>query len=186
MDKYPLIKDARQRMKKAVDVLHEELGSLRTGRASASLIEHVMVTAYGTSMPLNQMATITAPEPRMLTVQPWDKGTLVAIEKGIQEANLGLNPLRDGAVVRVPLPELTEERRKEIVKVVHKYGEQAKVAVRGVRRDVIDRMKKAEKHKEMSLDELHQHEKEVQELTDQFVKEVDDVMARKEKDVMTV
>ncbi|MBF0622052.1 MAG: ribosome recycling factor [Magnetococcales bacterium] len=181
-----LFKDLKSRMGKAVGALQEDMNGVRTGRASTSILENIIVNAYGQDMAINQLATLSVPEPRMISVQPWDKGTMTAIEKAIRESDLGLNPLNDGQVLRVPLPELTEERRKEMVKLVHKYGEQAKIAVRNIRRDGMDQLKRAEKNKEISQDDLRTHEKTVQELTDTYVKEVDGVIESKEKDVMQV
>ncbi|MBF0177145.1 MAG: ribosome recycling factor [Magnetococcales bacterium] len=182
----PRLKDARERMKKAVDVLRAELAGVRTGRASTALLEHIHVEVYGQQMLLNQLASLTVPEPRMIAVQPWDKGTTSAIEKAIHEANLGLNPIKDADMIRVPLPELTEERRRELVKVVHKFGEQAKIAVRNVRRDAIDLVKKQEKNKELSKDVARQMEKSVQEITDQQITDIEKVVAQKESDILAI
>lgn len=182
----PLLQDLDKRMKKALGVLREELAGIRTGRASTSLLEHLMVDAYGSATPLNQLAAINAPEPRMLTVQPWDKSITKAVEKAIMESDLGLNPMNDGELIRVPLPELTEERRKEMVKLVHKMGEQGKVSMRNIRRDSMDQAKKMEKAKKISLDELRQMEKKIQEHTDHFIKDIDSAVAQKEADVMQV
>lgn len=175
-----------ERMKKCMAALKEELSTVRTGRASSNLLDHVMVEVYGTPTPLNQVASINVPESRLLTVQPWDKKTLKAVEKAIRETDLGLNPLNDGTLLRIPLPELTEERRKSLVKLVQKYGEQAKVALRNVRRDVLEQMKKMEKNKEVSKDDLHLWEKKVQEQTDLYIKEVDEILAHKEADILRV
>lgn len=182
----PVLQSLDQRMIKAMQALKDELASLRTGRASTSLLDRVMVVAYGSETPLNQVASMNVPEPRMIVIQPWDKKLIKPIEKGILEANLGLNPANDGVVIRVPLPELTEERRKELVKLVYKAGEQAKVAMRNVRREIMDQYKKKEKNKEISQDDLRQMEKVVQERTDQHVKEVDEIVVHKEADVMRV
>ncbi|MEO5363253.1 MAG: ribosome recycling factor [Magnetococcus sp. DMHC-8] len=175
-----------ERMKKCVAALREELTTVRTGRASVSLLDHVMVDLYGSPMPLNQVASINVPESRMLTVQPWDKKSLKAVEKALRETDLGLNPMNDGVLLRIPLPELTEERRKSLVKLTQKYGEQAKVALRNVRRDVLEQMKKMEKNKEISKDDLHVAEKKIQEHTDLFIKEVDDILAHKEADILRI
>ncbi|MBF0368260.1 MAG: ribosome recycling factor [Magnetococcales bacterium] len=180
------LKDCRIRMKKALVSLHEEVGSLRAGRATTSFLDNVQVNAYGSKMPLNQVATLNVPEPRLVTVQPWDKGLMKAIEKSLRESDLGINPISDGALIRVPMPELTEDRRKELVKLVHKYGEQAKIAIRNIRRDVIEKLRKAEKNKEISQDDMHQYEKQAQDLTNTHTKEVDEVVAKKEADVMQV
>lgn len=180
------LKSLENRMNKAVSALKEELATLRTGRASTSILEHLMVDAYGSKMPVNQLATLNVPEARLITIQPWDRKVVSAIEKAIRESDLGLNPLSDGIMLRVPLPELTEERRRELVKLVHKYGEQAKIGVRNVRRDGMDQIRKAEKSKEISQDEMHQVEKQIQDLTDAYVAKVDAVMAGKEEDIMQV
>ncbi|WP_085441793.1 ribosome recycling factor [Magnetofaba australis] len=186
MDVELLLLDLDERMSKSLSVLKEELSTVRTGRASTGLLEHVTVKAYGDLMPINQLATLSVPEARLIVIQPWDKGSLGAIEKAILESDLGLNPMNDGQLIRVPMPELTEERRREMVKLVHKYCEQAKISVRNIRRDGMDQLKKAEKDKEISQDEMHVQEKEVQELTDAFVKKIDEAMASKEADVMQV
>ncbi|MBF0623546.1 MAG: ribosome recycling factor [Magnetococcales bacterium] len=186
MSNDPAIKDAQTRMKKAIAALKEELAGVRAGRASTALLEHVVVEAYGSPMPLNQVASLSAPESRLITVQPWDKGTVAAIEKAIRDAGLGLNPVKDGGLIRVPLPELTEARRKEMVKLIHKQGEHAKVAVRNIRRDAIDHLRRQEKSKAISQDDLHTHEKSVQDLTDRFIAEIDQAIAQKEKDVLEV
>ncbi|MBF0447146.1 MAG: ribosome recycling factor [Magnetococcales bacterium] len=180
------LKEIRQRMSKSLDAFKVELSTIRTGRATTSLLDHVMVEVYGSPTPINQVAALNVPEARMITVQPWDKGTLKAIEKGIRDAGLGLNPMSDGVLIRVPLPELTEERRRDLVKIVNKYGEQSKVVMRNIRRDGIDLFKKMEKNKEISQDDLRQLEKQIQELTDASIKQVDEVMAHKEADVMQV
>ncbi|HAT51121.1 MAG: ribosome recycling factor [Nitrospirae bacterium] len=182
----PFLQSMDARMKKAVGALREELSGIRTGRASTSLLEHILVEAYGTPTPLNQLAAINVPEARLITVQPWDKSTTKAIEKAIMESDLGLNPMNDGEMIRVPLPELTEERRKELVKVLHKLGEQGKVAMRNIRRDSMDQAKKMEKGKKISLDELRQLEKKIQDRTDHFIKDVDGAVAQKEADIMQV
>ncbi|ABK44351.1 ribosome recycling factor [Magnetococcus marinus MC-1] len=182
----PLIKDLEQRMNKSLAALKDELATVRTGRASTSLLDAVMVNAYGSMMPLNQVASMTVPEARMINVQPWDKGQLGAIEKAIRDADLGLNPSNDGQIVRVPLPELTEERRKDLVKLVHKYSEACKIAVRNIRRDGIEGLRKAEKNKEISQDEMHTQEKLVQESTDKFIKLIDEAIVSKEADIMQV
>ena len=173
-------------MKRALDALREELSAVRAGRASTAILENLTVDAYGSKMPLSQVASLNVPEPRLITVQPWDKSIMKGIEKAIRDSDLGLNPVNDGAILRVPLPELTEERRKELVKMVHKYGEQHKITVRGVRRDGVDQLRKMEKNKEISRDELRMLEKKVQEGTDLHIKEVEQVIAAKEADIMQV
>ncbi|TAN50357.1 MAG: ribosome recycling factor, partial [Rhodospirillales bacterium] len=160
-------------MDSTVEVVRKEFAGLRTGRAVASLLDPVVVEAYGQEMPLNQVGTVNVPEPRMLSVQVWDKGMVKAVEKAIRDAGLGLNPQADGQLVRVPIPALNEERRKELVKVAHKYAEQGKVAVRNVRRDAMDALKKMEKDKVISEDEHRHWDKEIQALTDEAIKHVD-------------
>lgn len=186
MSAHPVVIDAQDRMKKTLSVLKEDLGSLRTGRASTGLLEHLPIEVYGARMPLNQLATLNIPEPRMIAIQVWDKGTVAIVEKAIRESNLGLNPLKDGNLLRVPLPELTEDRRKDLLKVVHKYCEQAKVAIRSIRREGMDQLKKQEKNKEIAKDDLALLEKEVQEVTDKHVDEVDKMMHAKESDIMQI
>ncbi|MBF0262514.1 MAG: ribosome recycling factor [Magnetococcales bacterium] len=175
-----------QRMSKTILALKEDLSAVRTGRASTNLLDRIMVHAYGSDTPLNQVATLNVPEPRLITIQPWDKKLIKAIEKAILESDLGLNPSNDGILIRVPLPELNEERRKELVKLVQKTGEQTKVALRNVRREAMEMYKKQEKNKEISQDDLRHLEKVVQDHTDQRVKEVDEVVAHKEADVLRV
>ena len=182
----PNLKEFEKRMQGALDALKKEFGGLRTGRAAVSLLDPVVVEAYGQRMPLNQCGTVSAPEPRLLSVQVWDKGLIVAVQKAIREAGLGLNPSADGQLVRVPIPELNEERRKELTKVAHRYAEQARVAVRNVRREGMEELKKAEKDKSISQDEHRRLHEEVQKMTDRFVKTADDTLAVKEKEIMTV
>lgn len=181
-----LKKDIAHRMDNAVEVLRKEFTGLRTGRAHASLLDPVMVEAYGQAMPLSQCATVGVPEPRMLTVQVWDKSQVKAVEKAIRDCGLGLNPQSDGQMIRVPIPPLNEERRRELQKVAGKYSEQARVAVRNVRRDGMDSLKKLEKDGHISEDEIKKHEKEIQALTDETIKKIDDALANKEKDIMQV
>ncbi len=178
--------DVTRRMDGAVDVLHREFGGLRTGRASTSLLEPINVPAYGSDMPMNQVGTISVPEPRMLTVQVWDKGLVSAVEKAIRESALGLNPASDGQLVRVPIPALTEERRTELTKVAGKYAEDARVAVRNVRRHAMDELKNAEKAGEISEDAFHEYADEVQKLTDDHVAKIDGISAAKEAEIMQV
>ena len=180
------INELKRRMQGATQSLKHELGGLRTGRAAASMLEPVQVDAYGTHMPLNQLATITVPEPRLISVQVWDKSMVHAVEKAITAANLGLTPATEGQVIRLRIPELNEERRKELVKVAHKYAEAAKVAVRHVRRDGIDLLKKLEKEHKMSQDDEKRNSAEVQKATDQMIGEIDQALAQKEKEIMTV
>lgn len=180
------LNDIKRRMRGAVSVLKQEFSSLRTGRANASILDPLSVDAYGTPMPLNQLATITVPEPRMISVQVWDRGQIQAVERAIRESDLGLNPVVEGQVMRLPIPELNEERRQEIAKVAHKYAEQARVAVRNVRRDGMDQLKKAEKASEIGQDEQHTHGAEVQELTDSIINEIDEALSAKEAEIMQV
>ncbi len=178
--------DIKRRMAAAIQVLKQELGGLRTGRASASLLEPVQVDAYGTHMPLSQVATVSVPEPRLLSVQVWDRSLVTAVEKAIANANLGLNPSTEGQVLRIRIPELNEERRRDLVKVAHKYAEAARVAVRHVRRDGLDILKKLEKDGKMSEDDHNRNAEQVQKATDQAIAEVDKTLATKEKEIMTV
>jgi ribosome recycling factor len=180
------INELKRRMQGAVQLLKQELGGLRTGRASASLVDPVQVEAYGSHMPLNQLATISVPEPRLLSVQVWDKSMVHAVEKAISASNLGLTPSTEGQVLRLRIPELNEERRKDLVKVAHKYAEQAKVAVRHVRRDGIDVLKKLEKDHKISEDDGKRSSEQIQKLTDDVIAEVDKILAAKEKEILTV
>ena len=177
--------DIERRMAGAVEALKHDLSGLRTGRANTALLDPVMVEVYGSMMPLNQVATVSAPEPRMLTVQVWDRANVIPVEKGISHANLGLNPSIDGQTLRLPIPDLTEERRKELAKLVGQYAEKAKIAVRNVRRDGMESLKEDEKKKEISEDERKRKEEEVQKLTDRFIAEIDAAAAAKEKEIMT-
>jgi ribosome recycling factor len=179
-------KELEKRMHGAMDALKKDLAGLRTGRASVNLLEPVMVDAYGQRMPLNQVGTVSAPEPRLLSVNVWDKGLVVSVAKAIREAGLGLNPAPDGQMVRVPIPELTAERRTELAKLAHKYAEQGRVAVRNVRRDGMEALKKAEKDHKISQDEHRQKSDEVQKLTDRYVKQIDETLTSKEKEIKTV
>ncbi len=179
-------KELEKRMQGALDALKKEFAGLRTGRASVNLLDPVMVDAYGQRMPLSQVGTVSAPEPRLLTVNVWDKGLVVSVAKAIREAGLGLNPAPDGQLVRVPIPELTAERRTELAKLAHKYAEQGRVAVRNVRRDGMEALKKAEKDHKISQDEHRQKSDEVQKLTDRYVKHVDEALTHKEKEIKTV
>ena len=180
------INEIKRRMDGALKALHTEFSGLRTGRASASLLEPVMVEAYGSTMPLTQVGTVGVPEPRLLTVQVWDRSMVSAVEKAIMNAGLGLNPMSDGQLVRVPIPDLSEERRKELVKVASKYAEQGKVAVRNVRRDGMDSLKKLEKDGEISQDEHKRFADQIQAATDDFVAKIDEALASKEKDILKV
>lgn len=180
------INDLKRRMQGAIAALKHELGGLRTGRASASMLEPVQVEAYGNHMPLNQVATISTPEPRLLSVQVWDKSMVKAVEKAIVDSNLGLSPATEGQVLRLRVPELNEERRKDLVKVAHKYAEAAKVAVRHVRRDGLDVIKKQEKAHDISEDDEKRLGGDVQKATDGMITEIEQLLAAKEKEIMTV
>jgi ribosome recycling factor len=177
--------DVERRMKGAVEALKSDLQGLRTGRANASLLDPVVVEVYGAMMPLNQVATVSAPEPRMLSVQVWDKSNMTPVEKGIAHANLGLNPIIDGQTLRLPIPDLTQERRKELAKLADQYGEKGKIAIRNVRRDAMESLKTDEKKKDISEDERKRAEDEVQKLTDANVKEVDEAVAKKKQEILT-
>jgi ribosome recycling factor len=181
-----IIDDLRVRMEANVEALKKELSGLRTGRASAAMLEPVMVEAYGSHMPLNQVGTVSVPEPRMLTVTVWDKGMTKAVEKAIRDAGLGLNPQGEGTLIRVPVPSLTQERRAELIKVAGKYAESARVAVRNVRRDGMEALKKQEKDKKIGEDEHKTMADKVQKLTDDLVKKIDDLFANKEKEITQV
>jgi len=180
------INELKRRMQGATQALKHELGGLRTGRASASMLEPVQVDAYGAHMPLNQLATISVPEPRMISVQVWDKSMVKAVEKAIVDSNLGLSPATEGQVLRLRIPELNQERRKELVKVAHKYAEAARVAVRHVRRDGLDAVKKLEKNHEISEDDQDRLAADVQKATDGMISEIDQMLATKEKEILTV
>jgi ribosome recycling factor len=186
MEFEPTRKDVMRRMEGALEVLHREFAGLRTGRASANLLEPVMVEAYGQKMPITQVGTVGVPDARMITVQVWDRALVSYVEKAIREAGLGLNPQSDGQLVRVPIPPLNEERRKEITKIASRYTEEAKVAVRNVRRHGMDELKRLEKEGKVSQDEIKKHTKEIQDLTDQYVKKMDEAFAHKEKEILQV
>ncbi len=181
-----LLADAKRRMEGALKSLENDFATVRTGRASTHLLDRVMVSAYGSDMPLNQVATISVPEARLLTVQPFDKTLMKDIEKALLEAQLGLTPSNDGQIIRLPIPALTEERRKEYVKLVHKMAEEARIAVRNVRRDIMNDVKKQEKDGDLSRDEAARAQDEVQKITDTEIKSVDDAMARKEAEILEV
>jgi ribosome recycling factor len=180
------LRDAEHRMQSAVTALDRDLNTVRTGRARPALVEAVKVDYYGTLTPLNQMATINAPEPRLLTIQPWDKSQLGAIEKAIQKSDLGLNPANDGNIIRLAVPALTEDRRKELVKVVHKKIEEGRVSVRNVRRDCLDHLRKAQHDKEISDDEERRAQDRLQKLTDRYVGEIDKHGQAKEQELLEV
>ena len=178
--------ELRRRMTGALDQFKKELSGLRTGRASVSLLEPVQVEAYGNHMPLSQLGTVNVPEPRMLTVQVWDKTMVKAVEKAIREANLGVNPMVEGQLIRVPIPPLTEERRKDLAKLAHKFAEQARIAIRNVRRDGMEALKQMEKARKINEDEHRKRSGEIQKLTDELIGTVDQTLAAKEKDIMHV
>jgi ribosome recycling factor len=181
-----LLTDLRRRMDGAIEVLRKEFGGLRTGRASASLLEPVTVSAYGGTMPINQLANVSVPEPRMITVQVWDRAMVKAVDKAIREAGLGLNPQTEGQVIRVPIPDLNEERRRELTRVSAKYAEQARVSVRNVRRDGIEVLRRREKGAEISQDEQRKLQHEIQNLTDDYIRRIDDALAQKDKEILQV
>jgi ribosome recycling factor len=181
-----LLTDLRRRMDGALEVLRKEFGGLRTGRASASLLEPITVAAYGGTLPLNQVANISVPEPRMITVQVWDRAMVKAVDKAIREAGLGLNPQTEGQVIRVPIPDLNEERRRELTRVSARYAEQARVSVRNVRRDGIDVLKRREKDADISQDQQRKLQQEVQHLTDDYIRRIDEALAQKDREILQV
>jgi ribosome recycling factor len=178
--------DIQRRMDGAISAFKNDLASLRTGRASSNLLDAVQVQAYGSAMPLNQVATVTVPEPRMIAVSVWDKSMVGAVDRAIREANLGFNPIMDGTNLRIPLPELNEQRRKELVKIAHGYAENARVAVRHVRRDGMDFLKKAEKDGDISEDDHRKQSDRVQKLTDEMISMIDSLLTGKEAEIMQV
>lgn len=179
-----IYRDAESRMKKSIEHLRHELTRIRTGRATPALLDTVKVQYYGSTVPINQVATVTAPESRLLVVQPWEKRMIGEIEKAILQADLGLNPANDGNVVRVPIPELSEERRQELLKLVKKFCEDTRIAIRNIRRDANDQIKKMEKDHDISEDESHKMQDEIQKLTDEYVTKVDDNYQWKEKEIL--
>ena len=183
---HKLVSDMRDKMAKSIEAYRRELTKIRTGRASLAIFDGIKIESYGTQMPLNQVATITIPESRMIVIQPWDVQLINTIDKAILKANLGLNPVSDGKVIRLAVPQLTEERRKELVKQVKKVGEEFKVAVRNCRRDALEVAKKMKKDKEISEDDLFAMQESAQKETDLFIKQIDDSMVEKEKEVMEV
>ena len=182
----PQCESYKERMSKSVDVLKAELGTIRAGRANPSVLDKISVDYFGSAMPINQLASISSPEPRLLQIQPWDIGALKSIEKAIQTSDLGINPQNDGKIIRLAFPQLTEERRKELIKEVKKQGEDCKVAVRNIRRDGMEAFKKQQKASEITEDDLKDFEKDLQELTDKYVKDVDAETARKEKELIEI
>lgn len=185
MDK-DLLPDVRDRMTKAVEALKKDLASIRTGRASIGLVDHVRVDYHGAVMPINQLATVTVPEPRMLTIQPWDRGSLGLIEKALQKSDLGITPTNDGSVIRLVLPQLNEQRRKDLAKMVHKRVEEGRVAIRNVRRDNQDELRRSEKAHEASEDEVRRTTEQLQKLTDQLIAEMDKLGKEKEAELLEV
>jgi ribosome recycling factor len=179
-------KEAEERMQKTLNVLANEFGSIRAGRANAAVLDRIAVDYYGVHTPVNQMAAISVPEARTLVITPWDATSLKAIEKAIQASDIGINPSNDGKSIRLMFPPLTEERRKDLVKEVHKFGEEAKIAIRSIRRDTIEKYKDMKKKSEITEDDLKDAEKDIQELTDKFVKEIDGMTAKKEKELLEV
>lgn len=181
-----IIKDAKYRMEKTVENLVNELTKIRTGRANPSLLDSVKVDYYGQPVALNQAANISVPEPRLIAIQPWEKNMLAEIERAILKADLGLNPSNDGTMIRIPIPQLSEERRKDLVKLVHKFGEDGKIAIRNIRRDANDHLKKMEKNHEISEDELSVELDTIQDATDKHIKSIDEILDKKEKEVLEV
>ena len=181
-----ILKEAEERMRKAVEVVRQELVTIRTSKATTALLDGVKVEYYGSMMPLNQVANVATPDVHTITVQPWDKSMVGPIEKAILGGNLGLNPVTDGLVVRVPIPPLNEERRKELVKLVKKFAEDGRIAVRNIRRDAIEHLKKAEKDEHLPEDERKRGEVEAQKMTDKFIKDIDNLVVQKEKEIMEV
>lgn len=179
-------KDLQRRMEGAIHAYKSDLASLRTGRASANVLDPIQVQAYGAAMAVNQVATISVPEPRMLSVSVWDKSMVGAVDRAIRESNLGLNPIVDGTTLRIPLPELNEERRRELVKIAHNYAENARVAARHVRRDGLDHLKKTEKDGHISEDDVRRLSERIQKMTDDTIKEIDRLLAEKEAEIMQV
>jgi len=186
MSEEPLLTDLRRRMDGALEVLRKEFGGLRTGRASASLLEPISVAAYGNTVPLNQVASINVPEPRLITVQVWDRGVVKAVDKAIRESGLDLNPQTEGQVIRVPIPDLNEERRRNLTRVAAKYAEDAKVSVRNVRRDGIEALRRQEKEGEIPQDEHRRLQREVQHLTDEIIKRIDEALTQKDREILQV
>jgi ribosome recycling factor len=181
-----LLKDLRRRMDGALEVLRKEFGGLRTGRASASLLEPIMVSAYGNTVPLNQVASINVPEPRMITVQVWDRGVVKAVDRAIRESGLDLNPQTEGQTIRVPIPDLNEERRRNLTRVAAKYAEDARVSVRNVRRDGIETLRRLEKESELSQDEHRKQQREIQHLTDDYISRIDEALTQKDREILQV
>ncbi|HEY8346298.1 MAG TPA: ribosome recycling factor [Symbiobacteriaceae bacterium] len=181
-----IVQDAESRMKKSVEIFRQELAGLKAGRATPAMLDKLRVDYYGTPTPINQLATIEVTDNRTLTIKPWDRSAIKAIEKAILTSDLGINPMNDGTVIRLTIPALTEERRKELVKVVHKRAEEERIAIRNIRRDANEAVKKAEKEKKISEDESRRTQDEIQKVTDKYIKEVDQILSLKEKEIMSV
>ncbi|MCL1789821.1 MAG: ribosome recycling factor [Peptococcaceae bacterium] len=181
-----IMSSADERMNKTIDLLRRELASVRAGRANPAMLDKIMVECYGSPMPINQIATIAVPEPRLITIQPWDKGTVKDIEKAIQKSDLGINPSDDGQVIRLAIPQLNEERRKELVKTTRKKADDSRVAVRNIRRDAIEDLKKAEKEKLLTEDDCKKGQERAQKLTDRHMKDIDGILDKKEKEILEV
>ncbi|AZL15078.1 ribosome recycling factor [Rickettsiales endosymbiont of Stachyamoeba lipophora] len=181
-----LLNDLKKRMDGAINSFNHNLKGLRTGRASANLLDHIVVEAYGDRLPIAQLATVTVSDARMLTVQVWDKTAVKSVEKAIANADLGLNPSSEGQLIRIPLPPLSEDRRKELVKVSYKYAEESKVSIRNVRRDVMDEVKKLEKDKQINEDTMHSLSDQIQKITDEYIKKIDELVKHKEQEILTV
>ncbi|MBN1521982.1 MAG: ribosome recycling factor [Candidatus Aureabacteria bacterium] len=181
-----ILKDCDDKMKKTLDIVHKEFAGIRTGKASPALVDHIMVDYYGTPTPIKSLAGISIPEPRMMVVSPWDPSSVQAISKAITVANIGINPMIDGKAIRLPIPELSEERRKELIKVIKKKAEDGKVALRNVRREMNDLIKKMEKEKQLTEDDKFEGEKKVQEEIDKYIKEVDELVKHKEKEILEI
>jgi len=181
-----IYKETKEKMEKSIHFLIEELKGIRTGKAHPGLVENIQVDYYGSHLPLKQVASISAPEARLIVIQPWDKNALLPIEKAILSSNLGVNPTNDGKVIRLNLPQLTEEQRKNLSKLVHKKGEETRVAIRNIRHDVIARLEKLEEQEHLSEDDVERGRKEVQKITDEYIKKVDEIIAKKDKEIMEV
>ncbi len=186
MMNHPLLKDARQRMDKSVEAFRNEIAKIRTGKATTALLDGIKVDYYGTLTPLNQVGNVSVMDVHTISITPWDKSMVLVIDKAILASDLGLNPISDGTNLKIPIPALTEERRRELVKIVKKFGEDAKVALRNVRRDTNDHLKKVEKNKELTEDQLKEAEKETQKLTDEHIAKIEDIIKHKEKEIMEV
>lgn len=180
------IGQTKEKMEKSIEVLRKEFSGLRTGRASVGLVEPIQVEAYGSKVPISQVSNISVPEPRLLTVQVWDNSLVLAVENAIRSSNLGLNPMTEGNLIRLPIPDLTEDRRKEIVKVASKYAEDTKISIRNIRRDAMDTIKSLEKDKEISQDLMFEFSENVQTLTDKIILKIDEIYSEKEKDILQV